>query len=220
MSDFQKHQATLEFLSNLSPYSVIYNQTVQKLRRNKRDVIENHAFNHTKINTSVREDTVPATNFSAFDNTEKTLATHTNTLTEKKIHPFSPVYTGKFGNSTSPQKLHRINTNKDWEKLREKLRRKLLSKNMNYPSEIKIAHLVMSSPKPGEDECGGDGDQLKQYVWMLIITYITFCVALFNFLVLSESAVFTITIITASLPLIGIFWSLFEMKTTTDHIGE
>jgi hypothetical protein len=190
MTDFQKHQATLEFLSNLVPYSVDYNKTVQSLRRNKRHANaeqEPHHTNHTRR----EHHTLPPGYAIRYASHNATLAA------QKKL-------------------LHRIN--REWDnKLREKLHQKLLLKTNNYPSEIKIAHLVMSSPKPGATECGGE---LKQYAWMLIFTYLVFCGALFNFLVLSESAVFTVTIITASLPLTGIFWSLFEMTTTANHVGE
>lgn len=70
---------------------------------------------------------------------------------------------------------------------------------------VKISHLILKSNRTG------DCSQVTIYSWILILTYISFSVFLIEFLIVTESAVFTVAVVTAALPLIGIFWSLFEL---------
>lgn len=61
-------------------------------------------------------------------------------------------------------------------------------------------------------EVTGNCGRVQIYAILLLVVYILFAACLVNFLVISESAVFTVCVIAAALPLIGIFWSLFEIS--------
>ncbi|KAJ9575633.1 hypothetical protein L9F63_007494, partial [Diploptera punctata] len=52
------------------------------------------------------------------------------------------------------------------------------------------------------------------YAWPFVAAYILFVLTSLKFLIVSESAVFTVAMTTSALPLAGIWWSLFRMVGT------
>lgn len=47
--------------------------------------------------------------------------------------------------------------------------------------------------------------------WTFLVAYTMFSIAALNFLSMNESAVFTVATATVSLPLSGIWWSIYKM---------
>lgn len=191
--DIKNHQDTLEFLSNLIPNSILYNKTVQKLR-NRRDTTNSHnnlKYFHTRINSHRYDDVM--------ENTVKNLTKSDVHQNENKTHSY------------------KINTEKHFQKMKSHNSRvkhkKMMTENLNNQTPIKISHLVLKTNRTG------DCDQVKKYAWLFIIVYMVFAVCLLKFIIVSESAVFTIAVVTGALTLVGIFWSLFEL-TTKNYLGE
>ena len=58
---------------------------------------------------------------------------------------------------------------------------------------------------------------ISTHGWIFLIAYSTFAISVLNFLSISESAVFTVAAATVSLPLSGIWWSIYKMDI---HGGE
>lgn len=58
----------------------------------------------------------------------------------------------------------------------------------------------------------GNCGRTQIYAVVLLGVYLLFAACLINFLIISESAVFTVCVVTGALPLIGVFWSLFEVS--------
>lgn len=76
---------------------------------------------------------------------------------------------------------------------------------------------------------GGDAKTVSDFTlnWPIIrtaglfsVAYMVFLVCAVQFLLDTESAVFTVAVVSLALPVAGIFWSLFELKSTDEHIGE
>ncbi|XP_069691545.1 uncharacterized protein [Periplaneta americana] len=57
--------------------------------------------------------------------------------------------------------------------------------------------------------------QVTLYAWPFLTAYILFVLSSVQFLIISESAVFTVAMSTTALPLAGIWWSLFRMVGAT-----
>lgn len=273
--DLSNHQAALDFLSNLTPGSYLYNQTVQKLRRHKRD-IETKPTNyyHKKINTdrvihgsnieinknqteNINLHTVTRNNNDNFikNKTEQSVknqiksnkeqhrqngtpTTATTTIHgiikhHKQLHQqqlqhqtesiFSktaqvspPASTGAVATTHTVNTQNRkINTEKHLRKLKNytKYKHKIIINSHNQ-TPVKVSTLILNTNSRRHD-CG----QLSVYALLTIFAYILFIICLYNFLFLSESAVFTVAVISAALPISGIFWSIFEL-TTLNNTGE
>lgn len=229
------HQEALEFLSNLTPGSYLYNETVQKLRRNKRK-IENIDVRHDKINLA--NNTIPL----LMDKSQSTLtmgkASTTTASTpivdvmelsteqQKQLNLLSSnsismtvnhttATTSTFISSTIRRK---INSNKNWRK--GKNHGKYKHKNWNASNNghsnthkhtpVKISTLVFNSNGRRRHH---DCNQLNRYALLIVGLYIAFTFALYNFLLMSESAVFSAAVLSAALPVAGIFWSMFQLAT-------
>lgn len=52
---------------------------------------------------------------------------------------------------------------------------------------------------------------ISTHAWIFLIAYIVFSISALNFLSMCESAVFTVAAATVSLPLSGIWWSIYKM---------
>lgn len=52
---------------------------------------------------------------------------------------------------------------------------------------------------------------VSSHGWTFLFAYIVFAISILNFLSLCESAVFTVATATVSLPLSGIWWSIYRM---------
>lgn len=80
----------------------------------------------------------------------------------------------------------------------------------------KVAQLILNiEPSMNGYKCL----PLAQYALLLSVVYVLFAMSTFHFLFLTESAVYTMTVMAAALPVGGIFWSLFEL-TTKSGVGE
>lgn len=69
-----------------------------------------------------------------------------------------------------------------------------------------------SSSASGKPIETGNCGRTQIYAVVLLVVYLLFAACLINFLIISESAVFTVCVVTGALPLIGVFWSLFEVS--------
>lgn len=212
--ELKDHQTALEFLSNLTPNSYLYNQTIQRLRRSKRAVMppskdmESHIHTHKKINNARKEPTasdlvghhiIAATNHHDHANKNNTQAHH-----------------NAHGNQTqlSTAMLRKINTEKYWKKLKNYTKNKhKIVINSHNQTPMKVSTLILNTSE--RIDCA----QLSVYGLLAIGVYMTFIICLYNFLFLSESAVFTVAVVSAALPVTGIFWSMFAL-TTTNRMGE
>lgn len=63
---------------------------------------------------------------------------------------------------------------------------------------------MFSTLKP--NTCG----YVSTFSWLFLVAYIHFVIMSMKFLILSQSAVYTISTMSMALPLIGIWWSLFH----------
>ncbi|XP_021930644.1 uncharacterized protein LOC110835079 isoform X2 [Zootermopsis nevadensis] len=62
--------------------------------------------------------------------------------------------------------------------------------------------------------------QVAIYAWPFLFAYILFVLSSVQFLIMTESAVFTVAVSTIALPLAGIWWSLFRMTASTPGLLE
>lgn len=279
----KSHHETLEYLSNLTPYSILFNRTVQQLRTKREATTEklvqkNLKLFHTKINSHSHTYTqelllnhaanipMPSTPTSspalvsgAVVNSKKsttTLSTSRGGGGGVSVSEARDDLVGSKSNKTTTSNsyessLHggsdgaqhhntrKVNTEKHLRKGKNHYRKEKHKNGQNinstqhkhvrteettiYVSDIdgsssigsrrgiirttpvKISHLILKSNRTG------DCSQVAIYSWILILTYVSFSIFLLEFLIVTESAVFTIAVVTGALPLIGIFWSLFEM---------
>lgn len=212
--ELKDHQTALEFLSNLTPNSYLYNQTVQKLRRNKRSTAakdkESHIHTQKKINSPRKEpsgsDIAGHHSGSSAPINHHAHANKNDTQTHHNSHT----------NQTqlSAAMLRKINTEKYWKKLKNytKYKHKIVINSHNQ-TPMKVSTLILNTSE--RIDCG----QLSVYGLLTIGVYVVFIICLYNFLFLSESAVFTVAVVSAALPVTGIFWSLFALATT-NHMGK
>ncbi|GAB0094977.1 uncharacterized protein DMENIID0001_103030 [Sergentomyia squamirostris] len=186
--DVRSSQEDVDLLSNLVPDSPQYNKTVQKLRRPRRNAPP--ALNHTKVNVARDHDDVSEI--------------EPGDLHRALLHMSSiPKHMVAGANHTA----HKINTERHyWHK------NKVVSQKKKHHEKSKNStdapHVVL------EVKISGDCHICQIYGLLLIVTYIVFAVCFVNFLAVSESAVFTSTVVTSTLPLIGIFWSVFKIFPT------
>lgn len=87
----------------------------------------------------------------------------------------------------------------------------LAANNSERGQESKGARLLV---RPETGNCG----RAQIYSLLLLLVYIVFVASLVNFLLISESAVFTVSMLTAALPLTGIFWAMFEITVEAQTI--
>lgn len=185
------HQATLDFLSNLTPGSSIYNETVQKLRRSRRHI--NHkSYFHKRINIDSQKSTNNSVRFN--DQTNETIA-----------------------NLTTPSTSHAIKLQHNvekWKKYKNHMKNKHKSAFNENQTPLKVSQLILN-----DSVVVTDCKHLMLYSFLFAGVYAVFAICLIHFLFMTESAVFAVAVVSASLPVSGIFWSLFEL-TTTDFVGK
>lgn len=216
--DPRLHQQTLDYLSNLTPHSVLYNETVLRLRRAKRaSLASNNFINHSQSHKSI--------NSMRNINEDETQHNKDVVVDESVTTATSNVSSNVITNSTNSNKTHlhhhhanatthhtKINTEKHWRIMKNKIRQKIkFIDSHNQPITPLFKHGGTESVLP--PDITPNCHRVSNYACLFILTYIVFAISLFTFLILSESTVFTVTIITSALPLIGIFWSLFELRT-------
>lgn len=200
---------TLDFLSNLTPASALYNETVRRLRRQRR-----HAFHQnsalTPLGSSIASNQL--TNLTdTQDSGHNRLAYHLNTAPHRRTNE-----------TAYSQKAH---MNRYWKKYksymhnRQKVAALVASSHRTHTANqtpTKVAQLILNKePLLNGDKCL----PLARYALLLSVVYVLFAMSTFHFLFLTESAVFTMTVMAAALPVGGIFWSLFEL-TTRSGVGK
>lgn len=220
-------QKTLDFLSNLTPGSHRYNETVQMLRRSRRQVTpydpispSSASKQHRRLNESLHETVV---NGTVHLNLLSHL-THSNKHHSAVHHPAPSIET----NETTT--VRKINTDKS-------SRSKLLHHDTNHNNNvkhkhrsvhnftsgnsavhnqtpIKVSHLVLNNISSHDEDVS---------LWPIVrgslvlsFIYVVFIGCAFHFLFETESAVFTVAVISLALPLGGIFWSFFKLTTIAD----
>lgn len=187
------NEAIKELLSNLTPNSVLYNKTVQHVNRNRRE-------SHYQFHQSIHHDRTTGSEIRIDQH-------NNNSNTDKQIHTFIK------------HRKARI--------YRNKISRFLLEKSKHYrqhhtkgsgTAATDLNSLLADGEFIFEDlQC----EYVKKYAWLVIIVYTIFVISAMQFLMISESAVFTVAIATSALPLVGIFWSLCELTTNPfDNTGE
>lgn len=191
------HQATLDYLSNLTPGSSIYNETVQKLRRSRRHINHKKYF-HKRINSHTFNDQINETVLN------RTTHLHSNSSEPDAVAPSA-------ANQTNKQ---HTNVEKYLRKYKNHIKSKHKSAFNENQTPVKVSQLILN-----DSNIVMDCKHLMVYSFLFAGVYVVFGVCLIRFLFLTESAVFTVAVVSSSLPVSGIFWSLFEL-TTSDFVGE
>lgn len=232
--------AVTDYLSNMTPHSVLHNETVLRLRRTKRSTATTATdlLFYNKSHKSV--------NKMRYINDEGSAALHGSAATNQKTNQFPATASTmdafvvkvvrqsetdeKKNNTTSTSEHHhinvtaaheqhaKINSEKHWRFVKNKIRQKI--KFIDSHNQPPMTHhasmydqLITNSAGATTKVVAADCQRLSNYAWLFILSYVLFALSLYTFLSLSESTVFTVTIITSGLPLIGIFWSMFELQT-------
>lgn len=188
--DVRSNQEDVDLLSNLVPDSPQYNRTVQKMRR-PRSVETTAApspLNHTNLNVARGQ---------------------SHEIDPEDFHRIFHVATPKHTVGGVNHTAHKINTERHWHKSKTLLQKKKHHDKSRNGTDAKMPHFVL------ETMISGDCGQCQIYSILLIGVYIIFTVCFVNFLTVAESAVFTVTVITSTLPLVGIFWSVFKISKTS-----
>lgn len=249
-----QQQATLEFLSNLTPGSYLYNKTVQKLRRSKRQIddtkhlryfhkrINNQHIQHKMENYNLTDElgtTVSNKTVHLHINMTGPIANDVHTQHHRRLATDSnaTITNGATTSSlgTMADAIHRkVNT----EKYRKKYKNYIKSKHKSGTTSsvltnssssstsvdghhnqtpVKVSELILNTIDDNnmESKC----THLQLYSLLFVFVYVLFAMCLFQFLFMSESAVFTVAVISATLPIAGVFWSMFKL-TTRDDVGE
>lgn len=194
------HQATLDFLSNLTPGSSIYNETVQKLRRSRRHTSSHKKYFHKRINSQTFNDQINETVLN------RTVHLHANSSEPQDI-------------AVAPAANQTTNKQHNVEKYLKKYKNHMKNKHMKSAfnenqTPLKVSQLILN-----DSNIVMDCKHLMIYSFLFVGVYVVFGVCLVQFLFMTESAVFTVAVVSSSLPVSGIFWSLFEL-TTNDFVGK
>ena len=239
------HQATLEFLSNLTPGSELYNLTVQQLRRTKRDsnsqkhLVDNVTSSSEHHETNNKSRSTIDHLHAELDETVTNGTVHLH-LNRSGHHSYGTSSNNRNGSSSiTVQKsaqhfngtLKRINSEKYWKKYKNYIKHKQhkiapvsgISINplqIEFPvshnqTPVKVSHLILNNSNIDDEMCL----PLMKFSLLFCVVYILFSICLLQFIFFTESAVYTVTIVSVALPVSGIFWSLFEL-TAKNGIGE
>lgn len=179
-----------ELLTNFVPGSVSLNETVHKSRRFRRSPTRKDLKSHHSLELHFNYTTshhAPNATAKKHLNHSKTHNGSGHVKNEKHIikTPPSPW-------KWSAGKQHRVNSS--------------LENGLN--------EMLSGEQRPATSTTDpiGNCSRTQIYSLILLLFYIIFASCLINFLVISESAVFTVCVVSGALPLIGIFWSLFEIS--------
>lgn len=204
------HQATLDFLSNLTPGSSIYNETVQKLRRSRRHINHNNYF-HKRININSQK----STNSLKFnDQINETTSNRTVHLHVNGSETDSVASSLSSSISTNQTNNKMQNVEKYWKKYKNHMKSKHKSAFSENQTPLKVSQLILN-----DSNVAMDCKHLMLYSVLFVGVYVIFVVCLIQFLFMTESAVFTVAVVSSSLPVSGIFWSLFELQTS-ENVGK
>lgn len=83
---------------------------------------------------------------------------------------------------------------------------------LNFTTNGILCHFY--NPNSMTNYCGN----VVYVSWFFLIAYILFIISSMKFLVLSQSAVYTVATMSTSLPLVGIWWSLFHVSNSTTDL--
>lgn len=191
---------TLDFLSNLTPASALYNETVRRLRRHRRHIFHQQNTSLTPASTRTSNQ---LTNHDDQDSGH-------NRFVHRRPNETAAI-------------AHKAHMNRYWKKYksymhnRQKVATALVANSLRTntanQTPTKIAQLILNTePSRNRYKCL----PLAQYAILLSVVYVLFAMSTFHFLFHTESAVFTMTVMSAALPVSGIFWSLFELTTKSD----
>lgn len=226
------HQAAaLEYLKNLTPDSVVFNETVLKLRRHRRHtaaaavaaavVVDDHR--NLVNNTTTTSPPPPQKNSNQLSNLShehlKQIPSNINLLATKVVN--KPTHS----NNNLTVRRH---TERSKYKTYVRNRHALNSVNtapstdgrggvQNNPTPTKVSALILN--EMDDDDSHDVCAPLAQYSLLLAGVYVLFAMSTFHFVFMTESAVFTVAVLSAALPVCGIFWSLFEL-TTHNGVGK
>lgn len=209
----------------MTPHSVLYNETLLRLHRTKR-ATGNFLYNgsHDSINKMRYINDEGRAALQGVNQMQQRTAT-LSPLTPHKDHDKKDgsviaavdIDGVKAAHHEHQEQQHnKINTEKHWRYVKNKIRQKIkFIDSHNQPPPILASHSAATTMTMQQHaDRPADCHRLNSYAWLFIFIYVLFALSLFSFLVLSESTVFTVTIMTSALPLIGIFWSFFELKTS------
>ncbi|KAJ8947418.1 hypothetical protein NQ318_009624 [Aromia moschata] len=85
----------------------------------------------------------------------------------------------------------------------------------NYTINGLICHFQKPQPPSMEQSSCGN---VFLFSWIFMCSYVLFVVMSIKFLILSQSAVYTIASMSTALPLVGVWWSLFHVAPHTDGL--
>lgn len=75
-------------------------------------------------------------------------------------------------------------------------------------------HFSHDVEPPVKGSCG----YIPTYGWLFIFNYIVYSITTIKFLSISQSAVFTVALVTVALPISGLWWSMFQINQV--HSGK
>lgn len=207
--------AAVEILTNFVPGSAIFNETVQQLRqrrqRSRRSLGNEAKLLNSTTTTATRHSLELHFNYTTKHHVNKTPGKHLN----HNKFPSGSVAHGK----AERQPSRKYDTAHTWKWFQgsaandNRVNQTLsdaLNSLMRSSTTTTTNTSNQSTTKSGSEmaNCG----RTQIYGIVLLVVYLLFAACLINFLIISESAVFTVCVVTGALPLIGIFWSLFEVS--------
>lgn len=175
---------------------------------------------HLHLETGRRRHTEPDGNRKSIEVTAPDSAAHTNDTRHQQ--------------QLQQQQQHtlarKINTEKYWKKYRNYVKRKRTAAAVAAAAAAEHAQRENTQPRTAADDDEAnidDAEVVSNFTlnWPIMRTgllfslvYAVFLLYSIQFLLDTESAVFTVAVMSLALPVAGIFWSLFELKTA-EHIG-
>lgn len=216
----EQERVPLELLTNLVPGSAHFNETVQKKLRARRSL--NTTASSSQLANATHHSLELHFNYTTKHHVNKTPGKHLN-------HNKFPSGASSASSSSSQQPQqqqqhhprsqkpppHQFDNAYTWKwfhgtALPDNKANQTLGAGLNS-----ILQDQTSTPSGGGGGNGGESGNCGRtqiYALVLLVVYILFAACLINFLIISESAVFTVCVVTGALPLMGIFWSLFEVS--------
>lgn len=207
----------VELLTNFVPGSANFNETVQKLKRHRsRRSVGAKLLNSTNHHHSLELHF----NYTTKHHANKTPGKHLN------HNKFPSGYGTIGGNHPRRPTAEEARTGRKsenpytWKWLQGITEDNKVNQTLGDALNSLLSSNHRSSGGGGSDQVPksiridstGNCGRTQIYGVILVVVYLLFAGCLINFLIISESAVFTVCVVTGALPLIGVFWSLFEVS--------
>lgn len=212
----------LELLTNFVPGSANFNETVQRLR-SRRSLVQDSDKSITSSSSRNNNETKPLVHSNV---THHSLELHFNYTTKHHVNktPGKHLNHNKFPSGSSFPSHHaqtaaeskqsrKSDNSYTWKWFQG------IAAPGNKVNQTLLNSLLGSSSSSGDqspttNKSGETGNCGRTQIYGVILlgVYLLFAACLINFLIISESAVFTVCVVTGALPLIGVFWSLFEVS--------